>query len=234
VAAPSLAAGWSEIIVERGAQRVAHGERSRCHRCMPTAFLLDPDMVLAANFGFTSICRCVTREPDKTMALRLKNWLTDFCAAHELFKKGELASDQLAAYEAAREDLGLVLVVAQRLEIRAGGARQALRVARAIPVEFELPAGKVAALTQDISVGGLSALVGESPAVGSELPFRLKLGREVGPVAGRCRVVGARPKQGSVCMAVAFEDIGPEARQSIENMVFDAIAAEIRTTLPRS
>ena len=167
------------------------------------------------------------------MAPRLKNWLSDFCAEHERFKKGDLDAEQVAAYREAREDLGLVIVVAQRLEIRAGAVRQALRVARAIPVEFDLPAGKVSALTQDISVSGLSALVGEAPEVGVQLPFRLKLGREVGTVAGSCRVVAGRPAQGSVRMAVAFEAIASEARLAIENLVFDAVCAEIRTTLPR-
>jgi hypothetical protein len=167
------------------------------------------------------------------MALRLKNWLTDFCVAHEQFRKGQLTREELAAYNDAREDLGLVLVIAQRLEIRAGASRQALRVARAIPVEFDFPRGKAAALTQDLSVSGLSALVGEAPEVGAEVPFRLNLGREIGPVGGRCRVVAAKPVQGSVRMAVAFVAIGDEARLAIENLVFDAICVEIRTTHPR-
>jgi hypothetical protein len=165
------------------------------------------------------------------MAIRLKSWLSQFCTWHEQFRKGALAADLMEAYTEARADLSATLVLAQRLEIRDAGARQALRVARAIPIEFDLRAGKASALTQDISASGLSALVGDAPVVGTQLSFRLKMGRDVEPIAGRCRVVAAIPTQGSVRMAISFEEIAPEARQRIEDLVFDAICAEIRTVL---
>jgi hypothetical protein len=107
-------------------------------------------------------------------------------------------------------------------------------VARAIPVEFDLPAGKISALTQDISVGGLSALVGEAPAVGTQLSVRLKLSRDVEAITGRCRVVAAIPVHGSVRMAVMFEEIATEAWVRIEDLVLDAICAEIRPMLLHS
>jgi hypothetical protein len=165
------------------------------------------------------------------MAIRLKSWLSEFCTWHDQFRKGALDAELMGAYMEGRADLSATLVLAQRLEIRDAGARQALRVARAIPVEFDLSTGKVSALTQDISVTGLSALVGDAPVVGAQLGFRLKLGRDVEAIAGRCRVVAAIPTQGSVRMAVAFEEIAGEARDRIENVVFDAICAEIRTVL---
>jgi hypothetical protein len=165
------------------------------------------------------------------MAIRLKHWLSQFCALHEQYKKNELDAAQLAHYREGCADLAETLVLAQRLEIRTGGARQALRVARAIPVEFDLRSGKTMALTQDVSTSGLSALVGESPPVGSQLTFRLKLGRDVEAIVGRCKVVAAIPTQGSVRMAVSFEEIGESARQRIQNVVMDAICAEIRTVL---
>ena len=167
------------------------------------------------------------------MAIRLKHWLSQFCAWHEQYRKGELPADLLEEYQQACADLCETLVLAQRLEIRAGGTRQALRVARAIPVELDLRAGKVTALTQDISVSGLSALVGNAPEVGTQIAFRLKLGRDVAVVVGRCRVVAAIPVQGSVRMAVVFEEISDDARLRIENLVIDAISAEIRTALLR-
>jgi hypothetical protein len=166
------------------------------------------------------------------MAIRLKHWLAQFCAWHEQYRKGEmLDAELLSRYQEARADLSETLVLAQRLEIRTGGARQALRVARALPVEFDMRAGKVMALTQDISVSGLSALVGDAPSVGTQLGFRMKLGRDVEVIVGRCRVVAAIPAHGSVRMAVSFEEIVEAARLRIENLVFDAIAAEIRTLL---
>ena len=170
-------------------------------------------------------------EQSENMAIRLKHWLSQFCTWHEQYRKGELGAELLADYNEARADLSATLVLAQRLEIRVGGARQALRVARAIPVEFDLRAGKTTALTQDISVSGLSALVGDAPVVGTQLSFHLKLGRDVEIITGRCRVVAAIPVQGSVRMAVSFDEIANEARLRIENVVFDAICAEIRTVL---
>jgi hypothetical protein len=163
---------------------------------------------------------------------RLTYWLSQFCSWHEKFKNGTLGADLLLAYMQARADLGAVLVLGQRLEIRANdNARRAVRVARAMPVEFDLLGGKASSLTQDISVSGLSALVGEAPAVGTLAPFRLKLGRDVQPVVGRCRVVANIPLRGSVRMAVTFEEIAKEERNRIETLVCDAICSDIRVML---
>ena len=166
------------------------------------------------------------------VATRLTYWLSQFCSWHEEFKSGTLGKDVLLAYMQARADLGATLVLAQRLELRANdGARQAVRVARAVPVEFDLRSGKASSFTQDISVSGMSALVGEAVAVGTVAPFRLKLGRDTQPIAGRCRVVANIPLQGSVRMAATFEEIAKEGRSRIETLVFDAICSEIRVML---
>ena len=165
------------------------------------------------------------------MAIRLRQWLSQFCAWHDQYREGELPADLLVPYTEARSDLCATLVVAQRLDLRAGGGRQALRVERALPVCFEVGAAKISAITQDISTSGLSALVGRAPPVGTSIAFQLKLGREVTPVVGRCRVVAAIPMEGSVRMAVTFEEMGNEDRAHVEDVVLDAICAEIRTML---
>ena len=166
------------------------------------------------------------------VATRLTYWLAQFCSWHEEFKEGTLGANLLPAYMQARADLGAMLVLAQRLEIRANdGARQAVRVARAVPIEFDLRNGKASSLTQDLSVSGLSALVGEAPAVGTLAPFRLKLGRDTQPVVGRCRVVANIPLRGSVRMAATFEELAQDGRSRIETLVYDAICAEIRVML---
>jgi hypothetical protein len=162
------------------------------------------------------------------MAARLKQWMAQFCGWHEQYRKGELGEESLPLYREARGDLIDMLIVAQRLEIRTDGARRALRMARALQVELDLPTGRVMALTQDISTGGLSALVGQAPPVGAMLSFRLKLGRGIEPIAGRARVVAAIPMQGSVRMAIAFETIEQGARDHIEDLVLDAICVELR------
>jgi hypothetical protein len=163
---------------------------------------------------------------------RLTQWLSEFCSWHARFKSGSLGVDELQAYMQARTDLGAILVLAQRLEIRVGGgARQAVRVARAVPIDFDLPAGKSSSLTQDISASGLSALVGEGTAVGALVPFRLKLGRDIPAIVGTCRVVANIPVHGSVRMAATFQDISEEGRSRIETLVFDGICSEIRVML---
>jgi hypothetical protein len=166
------------------------------------------------------------------LATRLTHWLTQFCSWHEKFKNGTLGVNFLPAYMQARADLGAILVLAQRLELHTGdGARQAVRVARAVPVEFDMSNGKASSLTQDISATGLSALVGEAPAVGTLTPFRLKLGRDSAPISGCCRVVANIPAHGSVRMAATFQEISKEGRGRIETLVYDAICSEIRVML---
>ena len=166
------------------------------------------------------------------MVARLTFWLSQFCSWHEKFRSGTLDADELPSYMQARADLGSVLVLAQRLEIRTNaGERQSVRVARAVPVEFDLRSGKASVLTQDISATGLSALVGEAPAVGTVVPFRLKLCRDAEPIAGRCRVVANIPTHGSVRMAATFEEITKEGRSRIETLVYGAICSEIRVML---
>ena len=63
--------------------------------------------------------------------------------------------------------------------------------------------------------------------------FRLRLGRGDHPITGRCHLVAAVPVQGSVRLAVAFEEIQDEARLRIEDFVVDTICGEIRTMLLR-
>jgi hypothetical protein len=164
--------------------------------------------------------------------IKLTQWLAAFCMWHEAARKGELSQELLPHYIQGRADLSALLVTAQRLEIRAGGqtTRQAVRVARAMPVEFDIGDQKVTSLTQDLSISGLSALVGEAPTVGAIIDFRLRPARGV-EVTGRCRIVAALQMQGSVRMAVAFDGLSAEAREQIEMVVFDAVCAEIRVLL---
>ncbi len=165
------------------------------------------------------------------VTIKLTQWLAKFCMWHELARRGELSPELVPHYLQGRAELSSLLVTAQRLEIRGTGhVRQAVRVARAMPVEFELQDCKVASLTQDLSVSGLSALVGESPPVGTVGAFRLSLARGL-EVSGRCRVVAAIQLQGSVRMAVTFESLGEGGRDQIEMVVFDAVCAEIRVLL---
>ncbi len=164
--------------------------------------------------------------------IRQTFWMSQFCAWHEQFKAATLTADLLPVYLQARSDLNALLVMAQGLDIRANnGGRQAVRIARAVPVEFDLPNGKVSSLTQDLSTSGLCAILGDAPPTGTVFGFRLKLGREIPPIDGRCRVVAKIPMQGSVRMAVTFVDLSKEGVGHIETMVVDAACTEIRRML---
>jgi hypothetical protein len=163
--------------------------------------------------------------------MNLNEWLTQFCAWHDDFKKGSLAAETGDTYMQARHELCGILLMAQRLAIEPGAAaRGALRVARAYPIEFGFPAGPVSAITSDVSTSGLSALVAEAPPTGTVLWMRLKIsGGAV--IVGRCQSVKNVPKQGSILMCVAFEGLPADAREKIETVVCDVVVSEIRSAL---
>lgn len=174
-----------------------------------------------------------TAQPGNDMKpIRLTLWMSQFCGWHEQFKAGTLGVDLLSIYLQARSDLNALLVMAQGLDIRANnGGRQAVRIARAVPVEFDLDSGKVSSLTQDLSTSGLCAILGDAPAIGTVFGFRLKLGRDIPPIDGQCRVVAKIPMQGSVRMAVTFVALSKEGLGHIETLVIDAACSEIRRML---
>lgn len=176
--------------------------------------------------------RVAARLGKEMTPVSLTQWMSQFCVWHEQFKAGTLAADILPVYIQARTDISAFLVLAQGLDIRSNnGGRQAVRIARALPVEFELESGKVSSLTQDLSTNGLCAILGDSPAVGATFGFRLKLGRDIPPIPGQCRVVAKIPMQGSVRMAATFVDLAQEGRSHIETLVLDAACADLRRML---
>jgi hypothetical protein len=163
--------------------------------------------------------------------MNLNEWLTQFCAWHDDFKKGSLAAEISDTYMQARHELCGILLMSQRLAIEPGAAaRGALRVARAYPIEFGFPAGPVSAVTSDISTSGLSALVAEVPPTGTVLWMRLKIGGGA-VIVGRCQTVKNVTKQGSILMCVAFEGLPTDAREKIETVVCDVVVSEIRASL---
>ncbi len=161
------------------------------------------------------------------MARQLSEWLGWFCDLHERARKG-LDDEEEARYREARGQLGEMLVLAQRINLKPNEARKQVRVARALQVEFELPTGHASSLTLDVSVGGLSALVAEAPPVGTLVPFRLKLGREIEPVVGHCKVVNVASQQGSSRMSVMFEALDAESIYRVETIVFDVVCSHLR------
>ena len=131
----------------------------------------------------------------------------------------------------SRREVCGVLLMGQRLTIEPdAGARRALRVARAYPIEFGFPTGAVSSITHDISTTGLSAIVADSPSSGEVLSMRLKIGGGT-VIRGRCQVVKIIPKQGSTRMAVAFEGLPADAHERIETIVCDVVVSELASSL---
>ena len=154
---------------------------------------------------------------------------SQFCEWHDCFKQGILANETIEPYMQARRDICGVLLVGQRLAIEPSGVtRGSLRAVRAYQIEFGLPSGVVTCSTHDISTSGLSALVAESPPVGSVITMRLKVG---GTIVGRCQVVKIISMQGIIRMGVVFEGLPADEREKIETAVCDVIVTELRSSL---
>lgn len=166
--------------------------------------------------------------------MKLTEWVARFSALHERAKKGELKPFEKKAYVEAQDELAAALLKAQRGTIPPGQKpREALRVARALPVEFEMASGWVAALTQEISAIGFSALVSAAPAAGALVRFRLRPAKNADALAGFAKVSALQEQAGSVRVTMAYENQTAQDRARIEFALFDA-ALEIFGGKPKS
>jgi hypothetical protein len=149
-------------------------------------------------------------------------WMTQFSALHQRAKAGTLSTEERASYLRSRDELAEALLTAQRLNSKPGESqRRSLRVAQALPVELELPAGRVSAVTLDLSTGGFSVLVSQSPEQGTSIGFKLKLGRTLAPMLGRGKIVAVVLHKGSIRLGIMFEEL--VERERLEFIIVDAI-----------
>lgn len=157
----------------------------------------------------------------------LAQWLLDFRALHERARRGELRAGDLARYRLGRDELARALLGAQRLQLKPGETpRRALRVARAVQADLDLPTSRVRAPTLDLSTGGFSCLLQRAPPLGEELGFSLRLpGAE--PLSGKARVQDARPREGNVRVAFMFTSLSEADRERMELFVFDTVLASL-------
>ena len=154
----------------------------------------------------------------------LNGWFEGFSALHQRAKRGELSADERAEYQRARDELAEAMLLAQQISPHPGsGQRRSLRVAQALPVEIQAPAGRVLAVTLDLSTGGFSTIVSEAPELGTKIGFRVRLGRGYEPVTGSGKVVNAVPQNGSVRMGVAFDEMAPGDRERLGFVIVDAV-----------
>jgi hypothetical protein len=161
--------------------------------------------------------------------MSLRDWLIRFKAQHEQARGGSLSGDALADYRSGRDELARALLGAQAASLKPGEVpRQALRVARAVQADLEWSVDRVRVVTQEISAGGFSALLGKVPPTDEEIKFNLRLPGGADPVSGRARVVGSAVQGSVVRVSFAFHGLGAVERDRIEFAVFDAVLESIR------
>ena len=82
-------------------------------------------------------------------------------------------------------------------------------------------------MTQDISVGGFSALLAKAPPTDEDVKVQLRLpGAEM--LDARARVVGAIVQPAAARVAFAFVGMGPAERDKMEFLVFDTVLQQIK------
>lgn len=157
----------------------------------------------------------------------LAQWLLEFRGLHEKARQGRLRDAEAVRYVAARDELARALLAAQRLALKPGETpRRALRVARALQADLDLPTSRVRAPTLDLSTGGFSCLLARAPPLGDELGFTLRIpGAE--PLSGRARVQDVRPREGNVRVSFMFTALPDAERERMELLVFDTVLAQL-------
>jgi hypothetical protein len=165
--------------------------------------------------------------------MELKLWLDQFSRLHAKARAGKLSQSEQVSYLERRDELARALVAAQRLSVLPGQTpRQALRVARALQIDLELPGGRVRAMTQNISSGGFAALLGQLPNEAESIGFSLKQPGAPEPILGRCRVRDIQKRAGNHLVSFAFEALSPEAQERIEMTLFDAVMEQFEGVAP--
>ena len=160
--------------------------------------------------------------------MSLKHWLILFKAQHERVRAGALSGDALAEYRAGRDELARALLGAQAASLKPGEVpRQALRVARALQADLEWSVDRVRAVTQEISVGGFSALLAKAPPTDEDVKVKIRL-PGVDPLALRARVVNSLVQPGAVRVSFQFQGLGPAEREQLEFAVFDGVLQNIK------
>jgi hypothetical protein len=158
--------------------------------------------------------------------LGLADWIGAFRELHEKARRGGLLGSERMAYLAWREDLGRMMLAAQRLSLRPGMIpRRMVRVARALQLDLELEGQKLRAFTIDFSTGGFSTM--RAPSIGTDLTAALRLPAEA-PVRCRARVTDVRSTGEHHRVSARFLDLSPEDKERLELFVFDAVLAQLR------
>jgi hypothetical protein len=157
----------------------------------------------------------------------LTEWLLGFRTLHEKARRGQLRDADAVRYRAGRDELARALLTAQCLQLKSGETpRRAMRVARALQVDLDLPAGRHRAVTADISSGGFSCLLQKAPVLGEDVGFTLRIPASEA-LAGRVRVQDVKVLAGHVRVAFMFRELSDADRERMELFVFDTVLAQL-------
>jgi hypothetical protein len=159
----------------------------------------------------------------------LNDWLKRFTELHRRAREGAaLSPAETRSYIEGRNDLATAILRAQQIALRPGQKpRQALRANTVLPVTVVMPEGPLKALTQDLSIGGFSAIVGRIGTAPAHVDFSLTLAKGTPPIEGPARLVAEAPMGGSTRLSFAFERVTAADVERIELVVFDWILAQI-------
>ena len=159
--------------------------------------------------------------------MRLGEWLASFRDLHEKARRGQLGPGEAVTYKAGRDELARALLAAQRLTIKPGEIpRQALRVARALQIDLDLPTSRERAVTTDVSIGGFATLLSKAPPLGDQIGVSLRLPAAEALVC-KARITDVRAMGTHVRVSGQFVDLSAAERERLELFVFDTVLAQI-------
>lgn len=153
----------------------------------------------------------------------IAKFIADLRLLHERAQAGLLDATELVEHDRARDELARTIITAQNLTVSFGEKpRRALRVAKALSVQLELPEGVARALTVDLSANGFSVLLARELVARTPVAFRMQLPRhrEIRGVA--TAVVKVRER---LSTRVGFEivELDEAGRGLLEAAVFDEV-----------
>ena len=160
--------------------------------------------------------------------VRFDDWLKKFSDLHEKARSGKLSAVETRTYLGARNELARAMLKKQQQKVPEGlKARQALRAPAAVPVEVHLPGNVARVLTQELWIGGFTAII---PPMGMPLDrvkFALTVAKGTPPIEGWARVVSDSVSGGSTRLTMEFEKLPQHELDRIEFAVFDSVLTRL-------
>jgi hypothetical protein len=162
--------------------------------------------------------------------MALREWVAEFRKLHERARKKELTDEENTEYLRGREELANALLSAQQLDLKPGQtARQSLRVQRTLQADLIISNGTtLRAMTLDISIGGLAAMLGYCPTVGEPATVTLRLPDEPAPLVCKAIVSGVKRQGAAFRVSFSFGPLPVADRDRLGFVVFDTVLESLK------